>query len=195
MVRERVVRARPWLLALATVVAAWCLLFGACRHYLRTAYPCRYSDSVTRYAAQYDFDPALIYALIRTESGFDAEALSSAEARGLMQITADTLDWARSRLGELEFLSADALYDPDTNIRYGVVILSLLREQFADERTMLAAYNAGIGNVRRWLSDPVYSDDGETLRVIPYPETRAYVDKIPAARERYRRLYTHLEVS
>ena len=131
----------------------------------------------------------MIYALIRTESEFDPDAVSSAHAMGLMQLTEDTFRWAQSRSPEAESIPEEALFDPETNIRYGVMVLSLLREQFSDTGVLLAAYNAGIGNVRKWLADPTYSDDGSTLKAIPFPETAAYVEKIPAAQEMYRELY------
>ena len=72
---------------------------------------------------------------------------------------------------------------------YGVMVLSLLREEFSDPQTLLAAYNAGIGNARKWLTDPEYSDDGVTLKSIPFPETAKYVEKIPIAEDMYRELY------
>lgn len=175
---------------LAVLFFACLLLRIGCTRYMRAAYPLKYQEYVTSYAKQYDFDPALIYALIRTESGFNPHAVSSADAVGLMQLTKDTYDWAQTKLPESERLPEEDLYDPETNIRYGVLVLSMLRDQFSDTNTMLAAYNAGIGNVRRWLRNPDYSDDGKTLKTIPFNETRKYVDKIPAAQRVYEELYT-----
>lgn len=174
---------------IAALLLVSLLLRAVCARYLRAAYPLKYQEYVTAYARQYDFDPALIYALIRTESGFNPRASSPAGAVGLMQLTEETYEWAQSRLPEAERLPEEDLYDPGTNIRYGVLVLSMLREQFGDTRTMLAAYNAGIGNVRRWLQDSACSDDGRTLKTIPFSETRKYVDKIPAAQQIYGKLY------
>ena len=171
------------------LLLAGALLRVGYRQYMRAAYPLAYSDYVEKYAKVYEFEPSLIYALIRTESEFDPDAISSAHAMGLMQLTADTFQWAQSRSPETESLPAEELFDPETNIRHGVVVLSLLREQFPEPATLLAAYNAGIGNVRKWLADPACSDDGSTLKAIPFPETAAYVEKIPAAQEMYRELY------
>ncbi len=190
---ERTVRPRRRRAELAVLLAllllAGMLLHAGYRRYMRTAYPLAYNEYVEKYAEDYGFEPSLIYALIRTESEFDPDAVSSAHAMGLMQLTEDTFRWAQSRSPEAESIPEEALFDPETNIRYGVMVLSLLREQFSDTGVLLAAYNAGIGNVRKWLADPTYSDDGSTLKAIPFPETAAYVEKIPAAQEMYRELY------
>ncbi len=188
--RKRRLGRRALLVILALLLAAATLLlhFGY-RRYMRAAYPLEYSEYVEKYAEYYDFDPAFLYALIRTESGFDPDAVSRAGAMGLMQLTKDTFLWAQSRSLEEESLPVNELFDPETNIHYGTLVLSLLREEFSDTGTLLAAYNAGIGNARRWLADPAYSDDGVTLKEIPYPETAKYVEKIPAAERMYRELY------
>ena len=130
-----------------------------------------------------------MYAVIRTESGFDPQAVSSADARGLMQLTADTLDWAVSKSPGAEPVGGEDLFRPEVNIRYGVYVLKLLGEQFKEPDTVLAAYNAGMGNVRRWLKDPAYSQDGETLTAIPFEETRNYVQRVRDAQAMYRELY------
>ncbi len=187
--KRRIGRRLELVLLAVLLAAATLLLHGGYRRYMRAAYPLKYSEYVEKYAEDYDFDPAFIYALIRTESGFDPDAVSRAGAMGLMQLTEDTFLWAQSRSPEAESIPANELFDPETNIQYGVMVLSLLREEFSDPRTLLAAYNAGIGNARRWLADPACSDDGVTLKAIPYPETARYVEKIPAAEEMYRELY------
>ena len=175
-------------LSVMLVVVTVLLRFGYCR-FMKAAYPLKFSELVTSYAEEYGFEPSLVYAVIRTESGFDPQAVSYKKAIGLMQITKDTFDWAQIRSPEKESLPAERLYDPEINIHYGIRVLSLLKEEFSDTTTMLAAYNAGIGNVRRWLKDPAYSDDGVRLKSIPFRETRNYVRKIPSAKWIYERLY------
>ena len=64
-----------------------------------------------------------------------------------------------------------------------------MREKFSDPGTLLAAYNAGMGNVSKWLEEVRYSDDGATLKDVPYKETREYIDKVLDAQEMYRELY------
>lgn len=157
--------------------------------FMRAAYPTKYSNFVTHYANMYGFEPSFAFSIIRTESGFDSQAVSHADALGLMQITRDTFDWAQSRTPENENLPYDKLFDPEINIRYGLFVLSILREEFSDTRTMLAAYNAGIGNVKKWLKNSEYSNDGVTLKHIPYNETHCYVKKIPETKKIYEKLY------
>ena len=173
----------------AFLAAATVMLRFSYMRFMRAAYPLAYNDIVSSYARQYEFEPSLIYALIHTESGFEPRAVSKANAMGLMQLTKDTFEWAQIRSPEKEKLSADELFKPEVNIHYGVFVLSMLREEFDDTGTMLAAYNAGIGNVRGWLKKSDFSDDGRTLKYIPIEETRNYVKKIPKAKAIYQKLY------
>lgn len=154
-------------------------------------YPIEYEDVVNRTAEEFSLSPSLIYAVIHTESKFDPSAVSSAEAKGLMQITDDTYDWAMKRAGEAPS-TPDDLYDPEANIRIGCYVLVLLSEQFDNIETVLAAYNAGQGRVREWLNDPNYSSDGITLSHIPYEETAEYIRRVLTAQKRYQQLYAIL---
>ncbi len=175
-------------LLLALLAAAvWGLRAGYTR-YMRSAYPVEYEEYVEAYAAEYGLPPSLLYAVIRTESDFNPEAVSSAGAVGLMQLTEDTFSWAQYRSG-VEELPQEQRFDPETSIHYGSCVLALLEEMYGVRETALAAYNAGMGNVNRWLTDEAYSDDGRTLKEIPYPETRHYVEKVLKAQEMYQRLY------
>ena len=175
-------------LAVLAVGAVFTLRAGY-HHYMRTAYPIEYSEYVEQYAEQYGFSPSLVYAVIRTESEFNPDIVSSKEAKGLMQITDDTFDWAQSKSPEKEELPPEMLFDPQTNIHYGVLIMRLLSEQFEETDTMLAAYNAGMGNVSRWLQDSAYSLDGKTLYHMEYQETLQYVERVRDAQRMYQTLY------
>ena len=75
------------------------------------------------------------------------------------------------------------------NIDYGVYLLSLLKNRYNDESVALCAYNAGIGAVDKWLSNPEYSDDKKTLKEIPYKETKNYVFRVLKSKEKYKNLY------
>ena len=175
----------------AVLLAAAALLLAGLLCYYRGAYPLDYREEVEARAAENGLDPALVYAVIRTESGFDPGAQSSVGARGLMQLTPDTYDWVRLRLGEEEGDPED-LFDPGENIRCGCAGLRLLLERFGGEETALAAYHAGWGSVSRWLQSERYSHDGESLDAIPFPDTESYVKKVLETREIYRRLYPGL---
>ena len=84
-------------------------------------YPREYSEYVEKYSAEYGISEILIYAVIHTESGFDPDAVSSADAIGLMQMTEDTFDWLLTKTGEdYEF---NDLFTPEVSIKYGTYFL------------------------------------------------------------------------
>lgn len=143
-------------------------------------YPLRYESIVRSHARTYDLDPALLAAVIYTESRFDPEARSGAGALGLMQLLPDTARGIAIRTGGEGFV-VDDLFDPEINVRYGSWYLrNLLRKYGQDERLALAAYHAGQGNVDGWLARGVE---------IQFPETRTYVDRVLDAEKVYRSTY------
>ena len=145
---------------------------------LLAVFPLRHSDIIERYAQIYAHDPAFIAAVIHAESKFRPYAVSRAGAQGLMQITPATGEWLASRLG-LEDFTNDQLFDVEVNIMLGSFYLrSLLDGNGQDVRLALAAYNAGTGNVRKWLNDPELSHNGKTLDHIPFEETRTYIERV-----------------
>ena len=154
----------------------------------KSKYPLEYQDLIEKYAAQYGLDPYFIAAVINTESGFDASAVSSAGAQGLMQIMPETAEWIAGKLGDKE-IDPKNLTDPETNIEMECWYLQFLKERFDNNLpVMMAAYNAGHNKVRSLLDDPQYTD-GENLTNIPYPETENYVKKVTKAYEEYQKLY------
>ncbi len=180
-----------WIAAVTAIVLLLGILllrYGYKRYY-SAVYPLRYTEEITAASEEFGVEPSLIYAVIHTESSFQPQVSSSAGAKGLMQLTDSTLEWALSRAGEQGKYSAEDLYDPQVNIHYGVYVLTLLGEQFENTETILAAYNAGIGRVGEWLKNPAYSADGVHLTAIPYPETAEYVERVKNARKRYQELY------
>ncbi len=154
---------------------------------MKLLYPQPYEELVQREAAEFDLDKNLVYAVMRTESGFDEQAKSRAGAQGLMQLTPPTFEWISS-LYPPENGGANVL-DPSDNIHCGCALLRLLLDQYGSLDVALCAYNAGMGNVSEWLSGGQYSNDGESLHTIPYPETDSYVKKVKKAMERYEKLY------
>lgn len=181
-----------------TVVAILVLFIGTLllkqgyKQYYSAVYPLQYTTEVTAASEEFGVESSLIYAIIHTESSFRPQATSSAGAKGLMQLTDSTLQWALSRAGEKGKYTAEDLYDPQINIHYGVYVLTLLGEQFDNTETILAAYNAGIGRVGEWLKNPDYSADGVHLDAIPYQETEDYVKRVQNARKQYQQLYNLL---
>ena len=186
-------RALRYLIEAVVLLAGLALITVLLRYgyhqYMRAAYPIKYSEYVQTYADTYGFTPSLIYAVIRTESEFDPEVGSRAQAKGLMQMKDTTFTDLQRRAGEPEPLPPEKLFDPETNIHYGVYYMRLLLDQFEDTDTMLAAYNAGPTRASEWLQNPDYSKDGKTLYHIPYEETLHYVERVRKAQEMYRTLY------
>ena len=156
----------------------------------RTAYPIHYVDIVLEQSESSKLDPAFIFAVILCESGFDERAVSYASAKGLMQITKLTFEWAQFRAGVAEPLDFDDLFIPEINVKYGAIILRLHLDEFGSEREALAAYHTGRSRVKEWLANPEYSSDGKSLDVIPSAVTGWYVDQVLKARDFYNLLYS-----
>lgn len=153
-------------------------------------YPRKYSQQVEQWAAEYGLDPLLVYAFIRTESGFDPAATSSVDARGLMQMTEETFLWLRSKIAADEDLAFADLYDPDTSIRFGCYYLHLCLERYnGDVATAAAAYHSGWGTVDNLLRMEEHSADGRTLQGFPYSQMNHYVNKITSCYGAYQRIY------
>lgn len=182
-----IVSAAALLLVALSLAVLWQTVFR--ERYLKAEYPRDYSPYVEKYATAYGVEPALVYAVIKNESGFDERALSNIGAMGLMQLTPETFEWVQSKAGSSHVLGSDSLYNPETNIQYGTYFLSLLLSEFGSQDTALAAYHAGRSNVKKWLADPADSKDGRTLYHIPFGDTRVYVKKVGLAVRTYRELY------
>jgi soluble lytic murein transglycosylase len=164
------------------VVAAGAVLYvdtASPPWYERLRYPLRYQAYVRAHARNYDLDPAFLAAVIYAESKFDARARSQSGAIGLMQLTPTTAKGIAIRTGGSAFRTSD-LDNPEINIRYGAWYLRHLFRKYGDERLVLAAYNAGQGNVDGWLAK------GQSIQ---FPETDAYVDRVEDLKHVYRDAY------
>jgi len=141
-------------------------------------FPIEFEDLVERYAAENDLNPSLVFAVIHAESRFRPNAVSRANASGLMQLMEPTAVWLADMKGMADF-DYSQIFDPAVNIRLGTFYLRRLLDQFDGDQTLaLAAYNAGEGNVRQWLANPEFSLDGQTLAVVPFPETETYLRRV-----------------
>jgi soluble lytic murein transglycosylase len=144
--------------------------------YERIRYPLRYSEYVRVHARRHALDPALLAAVIYQESKFRSDAKSSSGAIGLMQLTPDTARGIAIRTHGDAFHTQD-LYNPEINIRYGSWYLDNLFKKYGSERLVLAAYNAGQGNVDKWRAN------GEPIQ---FSETKAYVARVEDLKRIYR---------
>ena len=139
--------------------------------------PLKHDDIIRQQAADKDLDPALIAAVIYEESRF-RDQTSHAGARGLMQITPDTAAFIARHSGGDLFEQSD-LATPQINIAYGSYFLRYLLDHYdGNEGAALAAYNAGIGNVDKWVAEAGGVDSFEVESHVPFPETRAYVENV-----------------
>src|SRR5438105_15087560 len=136
------------LLVVAIGVAFAYVHGGAPGWFQRLRYPLRYEQIVRGHARNYRLDPALLAAVIYQESKFRADAKSDSGAIGLMQLKPETAKGIAIRTGGNRFQTSD-LYNPEINVRYGAWYLRHLLNKYGDERTSLAAYNAGQHNVDR----------------------------------------------
>lgn len=152
-------------------------------------YPFHNREIVEEYSAKYEVDPYLVAAVIKVESGFRKDVHSHRGAVGLMQLMPTTARWISRQVDDTPF-DMDKLHEPETNIRYGIWYLSSLEREFeGNDILVLAAYNAGRGNVSDWMEEYGWDYDFKDVDEIPYEETRAYVHKVLKYRDKYRSLY------
>ena len=143
-------------------------------------YPIAYRELIESYASEYNLSPAYVSAIIRNESSFRADAESGAGARGLMQLMPDTAEWIAGKL-QVSGFAFERMFDPESNIRFGCWYLNYLSRLFlGDPVAVTAAYHAGQGQVKVWLSDPNLSADGYTLKISALPEgpTKIYAGRV-----------------
>jgi soluble lytic murein transglycosylase len=190
--RRAIMRRRLVAIAGAAAVAAIAVLaLGPKFHHAvrEITLPLRHDDIIRQQAAEKGLDPALIAGVIYTESHFRDGQVSAAGAQGLMQLTPATARYIARKSGGTKFV-VDDLGTPQVNISYGAYYLRyLLRRYDGNEVFALAAYNAGEGNVDRWIARAEAHDRALTTAAIPYSETRAYVKRVEAAKRDYRSAY------
>ena len=149
------------------------------RWYERLRYPLRYEQIVRGHADNYRLEPQLVAAVIYQESKFDADAVSSSGAVGLMQLLPATAQGIADRTGGTGWHERD-LVNPELNVRYGSWYLRHLLDKYGDEELALAAYNAGQANVDRWREQGVG---------VQFEETRHYVERVQKLKGIYARAY------
>ena len=150
-------------------------------------YPFPYRTTVENYSVRWQVDKFLAIAVMKVESNFQETAHSQSGAVGLMQIMPETATWIAKQLDE----EPDNLREPEKNIRYGTWYLAELLDEFKGNDVLaLAAYNAGRGNVHKWIKENHWSENFSDADKIPYAETRDYVKRVLYCREKYAKLYS-----
>jgi soluble lytic murein transglycosylase len=151
-------------------------------------FPLPYKDELFRSARAHSLDPYQVAGLIRQESEFNPGAKSHANAYGLMQVIPSTGRLMGRRQGVR--VRTAALFDPGMNIRLGTEYLRGQLDNWSGDWTQtLAAYNAGPGRVREWLSWSNYREPAEFVESIPFSETREYVQAVLRNADMYREIY------
>ncbi len=141
---------------------------------LRVRYPVKYTSEIVAACNEFGVDEKLVRAVIWTESKYRKNAESKAGAKGLMQLMPSTARFSAGLCGE-EFDESE-MKEPRVNIRLGVCYLAYLLNKF-DEKNAVAAYNAGEGNVKKWIE--------ESRDEYPFKETRDYVKRVYSAKKIY----------
>lgn len=154
-------------------------------------YPKKYEEYVEKYSKLYSVESDLVYAVIKQESNFKKSAVSTAGARGLMQILPATAKEVAEELNSVNEESFD-LSDEETNVQIGVKYLSSLTERYnGNIYIAIVAYNAGMGNVDKWFKEDFASYDTyeKIIQKIEFEETRKYVSNVIKYYNMYKRIY------
>ena len=153
---------------------------------IKVMYKKEYSEYVSKYSAEYEVDENLIYALIKAESNFEADAISNKNAIGLMQLMSATAEEVADK-NDIQ-LTEENILEPEVNIKIGTIYISTLLKKYECIEIALAAYNAGIGNVDKWIENGTIKADGSDIENIPFKETNTYVRKIMRDYKIYREI-------
>ncbi len=171
---------RFWKIFCISLSAIVILLFAG-SVWLYSRFPAKYREQIENHYADWRY----ILAIVKAESDFDPKAISRTGACGLMQIMPQTATFVAER----EKIEDFDLFRESDNLLIGCKYLLYLESKFSDKKVALAAYNAGEGNVERWLNDARYSSDGTTLFKVPFPETENYLIKVKKYYRIYRKIY------
>lgn len=154
--------------------------------YWQAVYPFPYANLIQTWSAQRQLNPLLVTALMRQESRFEAKIRSSAGAAGLMQVMPATAEWIKGKAG----LPGYDLNDPNDNINLGTWYLDYTHSEYNNHSLFaVASYNAGPGNVAKWIAKGDFADADEFAEKIPFPETKGYVRAVFGGYWNYLRLY------
>ena len=160
----------------------------ASQEFWQLAYPHAYEPDVILRANAYHVPPELAWAVMRQESAFAPEVVSSAGARGLMQVMPATLG-EMNQLLNASYAPGDAFL-PGPNINVCVRYLSQMLEYYnGDADLAIMAYNAGPATVDTWKELPTSKDRDDLLRFVPYGETREYLERVSLDALIYQEVY------
>ncbi len=154
--------------------------------YWHALFPLPYMQPIISWSQQRQLNPLLVTALIRQESRFEPKIRSVAGATGLMQVMPDTGSWIAEKIQ----LKKYNLENPDDNVKLGTWFLDYTHQEYNNNSMLaVASYNAGPGNVSDWLAKYGLGDPDAFIEVIPFAETKGYVEAVFSNYWNYLRLY------
>lgn len=154
--------------------------------YWHGIYPLPYADLITTWSAERQLNPLLVAGLMRQESRFEAQIRSGVGAAGLMQVMPATAEWIKGKAG----LPNYDLNNPIDNVKLGTWYLDYTHGEYDNHSLFaVASYNAGPGNVAKWIKRGGYSDADDFAEKIPFPETKGYIRSVFGGYWNYLRLY------
>jgi len=153
----------------------------------KVLFPFPYEATIRREAERNNFDPMFAAGLIRQESTFQADAVSHADAIGLMQILPKT-GRLLAKQRKIRY-TKNTLFDPNINIELGMLYIANLTRATGGPEYAAAAYNAGEDRIALWKSERTYDEVPELVESIPFTETREYVQIVLRNTDMYRALY------
>jgi soluble lytic murein transglycosylase len=173
-----------FVLAILTLSLYYSLLSFGIRfgynNYLHLRYPLKYQEQINKYSQEFGVEDSLVASVIYEESRFNPNSSSGKGAVGLMQLVPETAQYISKKLKDKNY-DSEKIADVDQNIRYGSYYLKYLDDKYKDLDRVLAAYNAGEGNVDRWISEGDYQ--------IKFEETKNFVDRVKKSKSIYEKLY------
>lgn len=148
-------------------------------------YPRRYISEVSSASELYGVEKELIFSIIKAESRFFPYAKSRKNARGLMQLSENTWQYACRSLE----LDLNKIYEKESNIRAGTWYFSQLLKEFQDEHLAIIAYNAGPSKVREWIASGLVGGKDAQEWQVPYGETKLYLLRVMEYKKKYLQIY------
>lgn len=181
--KKRKLKVMPVALTAFTLILLLVAVVVIVRVNRETVYPMEYREIVEKVSAEEGIAEHVLYAVIYTESSFDAEAVSKVGAVGLMQLLPSTAEWLTMREGA-EY-TEEMLRDPEFSVRYGAKFLKILYDRYNNWDAAHAAYHAGFGRVDTWLEEGIAHYEEGQLVGIPIDATEVYVNRLRELREKY----------
>lgn len=160
-----------FVLLILVVATAFLCRFSGKIAVIKRLYPC-----VQRECERFKVDETLVLSVIDAESGYDKKAVSEKGAIGLMQLMPETAKYMADRIGMP--IATDDLLNEEINVALGTAYLAYLDSLFNEKTLVIAAFNAGEGNVSNWLKEGIISENSPNTADIPFPETRRYTQKV-----------------